>query len=450
MIFGQGHEEIGAAILEAWDFAPDLVAAVRAHHHPADCDSSAAAALYLAEFWSENDEDLPSARHLNAAQRRLVQRTAGKASRAPGEATHSTATQDSSAAPRQGGRIARKQITAFTREMATLLEATIPIPSALQGLAEEEENPALRQVIGELAVAVRSGKSFSEAMNAYPKLFPKIYTSMVEVGEEAGALDKVLQDLADLLEHEDEVRGEALSAVAYPAFILGLGILTTAVLLVFVLPRLFGMLEGMMAALPLPTRILLAISRFFQAYWLWVLVGAAACGAAARSWVRSPAGALWWDAVKLRLPAVGGVFRASALARFARTLGTLARSGVSLLPALEISRNTVGNLVYARAIAQVAEETRGGDSLAGPLKKQGLFPPTMVQMIAVGEETGEVDSLMQEVADMYEREVAIEVEGLAAKLEPILIVVMGILVLILALGVFLPIWDLGTAALGKK
>jgi type II secretory pathway component PulF len=370
---------------------------------------------------------------------------AGKASRAPGEATASTATQDSSAAPRQGGRIARKQITAFTREMATLLEATIPIPSALQGLAEEEENPALRQVIGELAVAVRSGKSFSEAMNAYPKLFPKIYTSMVEVGEEAGALDKVLQDLADLLEHEDEVRGEALSAVAYPAFILGLGILTTAVLLVFVLPRLFGMLEGMMAALPLPTRILLAISRFFQAYWLWVLVGAAACGAAARSWVRSPAGALWWDAVKLRLPAVGGVFRASALARFARTLGTLARSGVSLLPALEISRNTVGNLVYARAIAQVAEETRGGDSLAGPLKKQGLFPPTMVQMIAVGEETGRLDAMLLRVAAIEERLVRGRSRTLISLLAPALILVVGALVGFIVMALLLPIFQMSQA-----
>jgi type II secretory pathway component PulF len=373
--------------------------------------------------------------------------TANGGSRAPaGEASTPTPTAAAPPAPAsRGGRIARKEITAFTRELATLLEATIPIPSALQGLAEEEENAALREVIAELGAAVRTGKSLSEAMEARPRLFPPIYTSMVAVGEEAGALDKVLQDLADLLEHEDEVRGEALSAVAYPAFVLGLGIVTTAVLLVFVLPRLFGMLEGMAAALPLPTRILLAVSRFLQANWPWVLAGTAVAAASARSWLRTPAGALWWDGAKMRLPAVGGVFRASALARFARTLGTLARSGVSLLPALEISRNTVGNRVYARAIGQVAEETRGGDSLAAPLKKLGLFPPTMVQMIAVGEETGRLDTMLLRVAAIEERQVRGRSRALISLLAPALILVVGALVGFIVMALLLPIFQMSQA-----
>jgi type II secretory pathway component PulF len=217
------------------------------------------------------------------------------------------------------------------------------------------------------------------------------------------------------------------------------------VLLVFVLPRLFGMLEGMMAALPLPTRILLAISRFLQAFWLWVGLGIAVAVAGARAFLRSPRGAFWWDSVKLHLPAVGGVFRASALARFARTLGTLARSGVSLLTALEISRGTVGNLVYARAVGQVADETRGGDSLAAPLKKLGLFPPSMVQMIAVGEETGRLDAMLLRVAAIEERIVRGRSRALLSLLAPALILVVGALVGFIVMALLLPIFQMSQA-----
>jgi type II secretory pathway component PulF len=344
------------------------------------------------------------------------------------------------------GRISRKEISAFTREMATLLAATIPIPAALQGLGEEEENPALKAVILSLASAVRSGVSFSGALEHYPRLFPKLYTSMVQVGEESGALDKVLTDLADLMEHEDEVRGEVLGAVAYPAFVLGLGILTTCVLLVFVLPRLLGMFEGMMDALPLPTRILFAISDALRHHWPWLLGGAAALILIVRWWLRTPAGALARDTLKLRLPIVGSVFRAAALGRFARTLGTLAGSGVSLLPAIEITRNTVGNRHYAGAIARVAEETRGGDSLAAPLRKHALFPPTMVQMIAVGEETGRLDQMLLRVAHMQERIVRGRARTLISLLAPVLILVVGALVGFIVIALLLPIFQMSQMA----
>ena len=346
------------------------------------------------------------------------------------------------AAPRRGGRIARKEITAFTREMATLLGATIPIPAALNGLGQEEENAALRAVILDLAAAVRSGNSLSDAMAAYPRLFPKLYTSMVQVGEEAGALDRVLTDLADLLEHEDEIRGEVLGAVAYPAFVLGLGIITTCVLLIFVLPNLFGMLDGMTDALPLPTRILLAFSSFFSREWPWIFAGAALAIYGLVKWLRTPAGATLKDAWKVKLPVLGPVFRASALGRFARTLGTLTQSGVSLLPALEITRNTVGNLSYAAAIDQVAEETRGGDSLAAPLRKLGLFPPTLVQMIAVGEETGRLDAMLLRVAAMQERLVRGRSRTLISLLAPALILVIGVLVGFIVMALLLPIFQM--------
>ena len=344
------------------------------------------------------------------------------------------------AAPGATGRISRKHLTAFTRELATLLAATIPIPQALRGMGQEEDNPALRQVIQELDASVRKGNSLSTAMKGHPKLFPILYTSMIQVGEEAGALDKVLGDLADLLEHEDEVRGEVVGAVAYPCFVLVMGVLTTLVLLAFVLPRLFDMLKSMIAVLPLPTRILLSISGFFQAYWPAVLVAAAAAVLGLRWFLRSPAGRLQWDTWKLRIPFLGGVFRASALGRFTRTLGTLARSGVSILPALEIVRSTIGNRLIEQSILRVAEETRAGDSLAAPLRKVGLFPSTMIQMISVGEETGRLDEMLMRIAVAQERQMRASSRTLISLLAPALILLVGLLVGFIVIALLLPIF----------
>src|SRR5438876_4096324 len=294
---------------------------------------------------------------------------------------------------RYGQRIQRKEITAFTRQMAALLGAAIPIPQALDGLGEEEENPALREVVLKISDSVRKGAAFSAALEEHPRLFSNLYVSMVRVGEEAGVLQKVMADLADLLEHEDEVRSEVLSAVAYPIFVLGFGVLTVAVLLTVVLPRLFSMLQEMLQVLPLPTLILLKISAFLHRHWPWIVPGLAGALAGLRWYIRSPRGAEVWDRTKLRLPVMGSVFRAAALSRFARTLGTLVKSGVSLLPALKIVENTIGNRVLSKLISRVAEETRGGDSLAAPLRKLGVFPKTVIQMIAVGEESGTLDEM---------------------------------------------------------
>ncbi|HTG44122.1 MAG TPA: type II secretion system F family protein, partial [Verrucomicrobiae bacterium] len=232
-----------------------------------------------------------------------------------------------------GSGIGRKEITAFTREMASLLESAIPIPQALDGLGEEEENPALKSVVCQIADSVRTGSSFSSALESHPRLFTPLYVSMVKVGEEAGALHKVMGDLAKLLEHEDEVRGEVMAAVAYPAFVLGFGVFTVVILLTVVLPKLFSMLREMLDVLPLPTRVLLGVSGFLQANWWWIIPGLVGGVFGLRAYLRTPSGALGWDKWKLRVPVMGGVLRAAALGRFARTLGTLLKSGVSLLPA---------------------------------------------------------------------------------------------------------------------
>jgi general secretion pathway protein F len=366
----------------------------------------------------------------------VVGETAAKAAAAPGPLTLTL---------HLGRRIKRKEITAFTREIAALLGAAIPIPQALEGLGHEEENPALKEVVLKLSDSVRKGTALSAAMDEHPRLFSKLYVSMVRVGEEAGVLPKVMADLAQLLEHEDEVRSEVLTAVAYPVFVLCFGIFTVTILLTVVLPKLFSMLQEMLKILPLPTLILLRVSGFLHQYWLPIVIGLPVAAGGLYWYRRTPKGAELWDKTKLRLPVMGGVFQAAALGRFARTLGVLVKSGVSLLPALKIVENTIGNLVLARQIARVAEETRGGDSLATPLRKLGIFPRTAVQMIAVGEETGRLDEMLLKVADIEERHMRSRTKTVISLLGPALILVVGALVGFMVIALLLPIFKLSRA-----
>jgi type II secretory pathway component PulF len=346
---------------------------------------------------------------------------------------------------RFGNGIGRKEITAFTREMSALLGAAIPIPQALDGLGDQEENAALRAVVLQIADEVRRGSALSVALEEHPRLFSKLYISMVRVGEEAGVLPKVMADLAALLEHEDEVRSEVTAAVAYPLFVLGFGIITVAVLLTVVLPRLFSMLQEMMKVLPWPTLVLLRVSGFLHQHWALIVAVLAIAGVGLRYYLNTARGAEARDRIKLRLPVLGSVFRAAALSRFARTLGTLVRSGVSLLPALKIVENTIGNLVLAKVVAQVAEETRGGDSLAAPLKKMKVFPRTVVQMISVGEETGKLDEMLLKVADIEERHMRSKTKTMISLLAPAMILVVGGLVGFMVIALLLPIFRMSTA-----
>jgi len=344
-----------------------------------------------------------------------------------------------------GGRIRRKQITAFTRQLAALLGAGIPIPQALEGLSEQEDAPAFRALILKISESVRKGISLSAAMEEHPRVFSKLFVSMVRVGEEAGALPSVMNDLADLLEHEEEIRGEVVQAVAYPAFVLGFGIVTVVILLTVVLPKLFSMLKDMAKVLPLPTVILLNVSAWLHHYWPVMLVVIAALVAGGRWYLNNPKGALTFDRLKLRAPVIGPVFLSSALSRFARTLGTLTKSGVSLLPALKIVENTIGNLALARFVAQVSEETRGGDSLAGPLRKLGVFPKTVVQMIDVGEESGKLPEMLLKVAEIQEREMRGRTKTLVSLLAPALILVVGAMVGFMVIALLLPIFRMSRA-----
>lgn len=361
-----------------------------------------------------------------------------------GSATPARPLEGRAGAGPSGRRISRKAITAFTREMSALLGAAIPIPQALDGLAQEE-NLALREVVMSIADSVRKGAAFSAAIEEHPGVFGNFYASMIRVGEEAGVLPQVMTDLADLLEHEDEVRGEVKAAVAYPLFVLCFGLVTVTVLLTWVMPRLFGMLQEMLKVLPLPTLILLRISGFMHQYWPLVALGTGAVTGGLWYYVRTAEGAELWDNAKLRLPVMGSVFRAAALSRFARTLGTLAKSGVSLLPALKIVENTIGNRVLARQVSRVAEETRGGDSLAGPLRKLDIFPRTVVQMIDVGEESGKLDEMLLKVAEIEERHMRARTKTLISLLAPALILVVGAMVGFIVIAILLPIFKMSSA-----
>lgn len=346
---------------------------------------------------------------------------------------------------RTGGYASKKDVTAFTRELAALVAAGIPIPQALDSLGEEEENPALREVVLKIADSVRKGAALSTSLEEHPKLFSKLYVSMVRVGEEAGELAKVMNDLATLLEHEDEVRGEVRAAVAYPVFVLTFGIATVTVLLTVVLPRLFTMLQEILPTLPLPTLILLKVSAILHRYWLVIFGGLFGIVVGISRYIKTTKGAEAWDRLKLHLPLIGPVFRSAALGRFARTLGTLVNAGVSLLPALKIVENTIGNRILAQQVAQVAEETRGGDSLAGPLRKFGLFPRTVVQMIDVGEETGKLDEMLLKVAAIEERQMRARTKVLISLLAPILILAVGGIIGFVVIAILLPIFKMSSA-----
>jgi general secretion pathway protein F len=343
---------------------------------------------------------------------------------------------------RIGSGIRRKEVTAFTREMAALLGAGIPIPQALDGLADEEENPAMKEMVSGLAADVKKGSSFSASLDARPRLFTKLYVSMVRVGEEAGQLQKVMADLAELMDHEDEVRSEVVAAVSYPVFVLVFGMLTAVVLMTVVLPKVFSMLQEMLPVLPLPTLILLKVSAFLHGYWPALLAGVAGVTGWGYWYFRTPDGARWWDGIKLRIPIAGAVFKTAALSRFARTLGTLVKSGVSLLPALKIVENTIGNIVLGAMIAQVAEETRGGDSLAAPLRKLGVFPKTVIQMISVGEETGKLGEMLLKVSEIEERQMRAKTKTMISFVAPALIMAVGAVVGFMVIAILLPIFKM--------
>jgi len=337
----------------------------------------------------------------------------------------------------------------FSRQLYTLLKAGVPIMRGLAGLQESAVNRSFGRVLKDVRESLDSGRELSAALRRHPDVFSPFYLSMVRVGEMTGRMDEVFLRLFDYLEFDREMRERIRSALRYPMFVAVVMIAAITVINMFVIPQFAKVFAGFKAELPLMTRILVTSSNFTIQYWPFLLAAGAAAAIGFKMYTATPGGKYQWDKIKLRIPIAGKIIVKGTLARFARSFALSSKSGVPIVQALNVVAQTVDNAYIASRIEQMREGVERGESILRTAVTTGVFTPVVLQMVAVGEETGELDDLMNEIAEMYEREVDYELKTLSAQIEPILIVGLGILVLILALGVFLPIWDLGKAALSK-
>lgn len=338
-------------------------------------------------------------------------------------------------------------ILLFSRQIHTLLKSGVPIMRALAGLQESATNPAMKEVIRDVRESLEAGRELSVSLARHPEVFNPFYISMVRVGEATGLLDEIFLRLFDHLEFERYMREQVKSALRYPMFVVIAMAVAIVVVNIFVIPAFAKVFEGFGAELPLMTKLLLGFSNFMVAWWPVMLVGTIAAVLAFRAWVGTAAGRMQWEAIALRFPIAGKIVRKAAMARFARSFALGMRSGVPVMQALTNSSQTVDNTYIAAKIEGMRDTVERGESVVRSAIASGFFTPVVLQMIAVGEETGSMDELMQEVAEMYEREVDYEIKTLAARIEPIIVVALGAVVLVLALGVFLPMWDLARVAI---
>ncbi|CEP66033.1 Type II secretion system F domain [Moorella glycerini] len=338
--------------------------------------------------------------------------------------------------------VSRRDLALFSRQLATMLGAGLPIVTALHILQRQAENPSLRESIGMLLQDLESGEAFYRALERQPRVFPPIFIHTVEAGELGGALDETLERLAGHLEREHEVEEKVKSALTYPAIVSMVALLAVIFLLTYVLPSFQVMLNSLQVPLPWPTRLVLGISSGLRYLWpvLFLFLAGAAYGF--YRWLQKPAGRYRFDRMLLRIPIFGPLHQKTVLSRFSRTLGTLLHSGVPVLPALEIVRRTVGNAVVAGAVERAAESVRDGQSLAAPLEASGVFPPMVVEMITVGEETGALDALLAKISSFYDREVGETVARLSSLIEPVLIVTLGGIIGLVVISVLLPVFSL--------
>ncbi|MCX7178693.1 MAG: type II secretion system F family protein [Proteobacteria bacterium] len=336
----------------------------------------------------------------------------------------------------------------FTKQIYTLLKSGVPIMRALAGLQESSTNPAMKEVINDVREGLDSGREFSVSLARHPKVFTPFYLSMVRVGEMTGRLEEVFIRLFDHLEFERYMKQQVKSALRYPTFVVMAMIAAMFVINIFVIPAFAKVFASFKTELPLMTRILLGFSNFMVQWWYIMLAGMVAAVVSFKQWVGSKPGRYKWDKIKLEFPIAGQIIRKATLARFARSFALAMRSGVPIIQALTTVSQTVDNDFIAGKVEDMREGVERGESILRVMNKAAVFTPVVMQMIAVGEESGALEEMLEEIARMYQEEVEYELKTLSAKIEPILIVFLGVILMILALGIFLPIWDLGKAATG--
>ena len=335
----------------------------------------------------------------------------------------------------------------FSRQMYTLLKSGVPIMRGLAGLQESAISKAFGRVLKDLRESLDAGRELSAAMHRHPTVFNNFFLSMIRVGEMTGRLDEVFLRLFDHLEFDREMRNRVKSATRYPTFVIIAMTLAMIIVNVFVIPQFVKVFESFKAELPLMTRILIGTSKFTLEYWPFLVAGAVAAFFGARSWLGTTQGRFTFDKYKLKFPIAGKIILKATMARFARSFALSSRSGVPIVQALTVVSQTVDNAYLSSRVEMMRDSVERGDSILRTSIAAGVFTPVVLQMIAVGEESGALDDLMDEIAQMYEREVDYELKTLAAQIEPIMISFLGLMVLVLALGIFLPIWNLGQAAM---
>jgi type IV pilus assembly protein PilC len=335
-----------------------------------------------------------------------------------------------------------KDLVVFSRQLATMIDAGLSILRALSILAEQTESKSLAKVIADMKVDIEQGLSFSQAVGRQSKTFPPLYLAMVRAGETGGVLDEVMERLASTLEKQMELRAKIKSAMTYPIVVAGIVVLIVTGMLLFVVPMFEGMYKDLGGQLPLPTRVLITASGLLTKTWWLIALLIVGALVLFRRWVATDEGRLRFDRFKLRLPIFGSLMRKTALARFARTLASLVRSGVPIMESLDIVGQTAGNAVVSNALVETRERVRLGESVSAALTNDDVFPPMVVQMIAVGEETGALDHLLEKIADFYDGEVQSTVDSLTSLIEPGLMVFMGIAVGGMVIALYLPMFQL--------
>jgi MSHA biogenesis protein MshG len=342
-----------------------------------------------------------------------------------------------------------EDVLIFSRQMYTLNKAGVPILRAFAGLQSSTDKPAMVEVLKDVRASLDQGRDMATSLSRHPKVFGPFYVAMVRVGELTGRLTEVFLRLAEHLEFERDTRARIKQAMRYPTFVIIAMLIAVVIINLFVLPVFAKVFAGFNAQLPLITRGLLGFSTWMITWWPALLALAAAAFVLVRAYLQNPQGGYNWDRRKLELPIVGPIILKATLARFARSFALSSQSGVPLVQALAVVAQTVDNAYIASRIEQMRAGIERGESISRCAAATGVFTPVVLQMMTVGEETGELDALLFEIAEMYERDTDYAIKGLSSAIEPILLVFIGILVLLLALGVFLPLWNLGQAAMGR-
>jgi type IV pilus assembly protein PilC len=344
-----------------------------------------------------------------------------------------------------GGGIKTRDVVIFTRQFSTMINAGLPLVQSLNILAQQTENKSLQTVTKAVVYDVEAGNTLADALDKHPKAFTKLYVNMVAAGEAGGILDTILMRLATFLEKNDALVRKVKGAMVYPAVIISVAVIAIAVLLIFVIPTFASMFASVNMELPLPTRVVMGASDFLIRFWYFIIGGAVLLVFAFRQYYNTGDGRKQIDGALLRAPVLGDLLRKSAVSRFTRTLGTLISSGVSILDGLEITAKTAGNRVIHDAVMQSRQSIAGGETIAGPLQESKVFPPMVISMISVGEQTGGLDEMLSKIADFYDAEVDVAVSALLSLMEPIMIVVLGVVVGGMVVAMYLPIFDMVNA-----